>query len=660
MPPPPLCLPDKGLQALILRQVVHELPRYIHDPLWPLAPDDAATVLSAALALFCTGDAPALSPAAVFSALRRSPLPTLDLTAPPALAALGPHAVADILAAHLIAHSGRAAPDVVALRVGQLVHPRARSLLAELLRGRRGGDRGGEPAPPLCFTLRGDAVLLGGTGLAAVADALGEGPLEALELHGVTGVDDGLLGVMLAESKGSLDTLDLAMSRVTSEGLAALFVREDLRLRDGLRSLDLSGTSIDGSGVLALTGMSKLRYLSLAWTPVVRPTGRYARDTVDIAEADLLLGSVLASLPALRRLDLSGATIDLGGPVLSGVDGVRELILASSRIDDVAGRVIFAERLPAALQVLDLSDVSGTASVIRMLQAIGESVGGTVEDINLANCKLRGWDLHEEDAGEGPDDDEFDTAFDGVGELNLVELFNSSLHELRALDLSYTGGITERTLVLLFVGESFLHRVVKLSMRGLQLPRFALRLRQWANAGVVYSLPALETLDLSETKLADSAPALTWFITALLTDAADFHTLSLASTHPLTYEVVAAALTLTARTLRILDVQFCPPLMSTVDDSDSFLARLCHIPLPKLRSIDIRGCGRLPLAIATLLMQHAPALQDVIADKGAFPEASEPIGFKAHTQAYGRALALAADRESQDDLDRLPWRARPR
>lgn len=651
-----ISLPDKGLQSLLLRQVVLELPRFIESPLWPLPSDDALECLDAAVMLFCEGKRPALSPAKVFSSLRLSELPAFDLTSSSALLSLPPRQVSAMMAEYLIAHSEKCCFERFCLRTSHIATPRAMGLFLRLLR-----SVGGQKSL-VDFTLRGDAGFSGEVArrnMKDVATAVGALPLRALNLPGVAAVDDEILELMLRGSNGNVDTLDIAMCSVTSAGIASLLVNDKLCLRRGLRDLDMSGTSIDSSSVLALTGMDQLERLSLAWTQVVRPSGRSSRDQsdVDLAEAGLLLGTVLASLPRLRMLDLSGATIDLGGSVLSEVEGVRELILASSRVDDRTGRMTFAERLPAAVQVLDLSGVSGSASVLRMLQAVGERVGGTLESINLANCELRGWDLHAAD-DEIHADEAFDTVFDGVAELNLVQLFNSSLYALRSLDLSHTGGITERTLVLMFVGEGFLHRVVNLSMRGLKLPKFALRLKQWAHVGVEYSLPALESLDLSDSTLADAPSALAWFVGALLADASEFQSLNLGGARSLTYDVVGEALALTSSTLSTLNMQFCPyPSTAPGHNGHDVLGHLSARAFPSLRSVNLRGCGPLPRSMIMLLTRQADNLDEVVADDGAFL-ADEVIGLAEKRRAFGLALVNAAEKERQDALAQSPWRVR--
>jgi hypothetical protein len=649
-------LPDKGLQSLLLRQVVRELPRFTESPLWPLPPEASLQCFDAAVALFCTGTTPVLSPAKVWSALCRSDLPVFDLATSTALQNLAPEQVCTMMADYLIAHSDKCSVERFDLRTSHIASARATKLFLRLLRSLKGHSS------PIDFSLRGGGGFSGGVArhhMREIAIALGAVPLRALKVPGMAAVDDELLGVMLDGTAGDVETLDIAMCSATSSGIASIFVDRDLGIRHSLRDLDLSGTSIDSSGVLALTGIERLERLSLAWTPVVRPRGRLSQDgsVADLAEAGVLLGTVLASLTGLRRLDLSGATIDLGGPVLSGVRGVRELILASARIDHRTGRMMFAERLPAALQILDLSAVCGTASVLRMLQAVGERVGGTIEDINLAHCELRGWDVHEETFG-GQAEESFHTVFDGVAEMNLVQLFNSSLHALRVLDLSHTGGISERTLVLMFVGEGFLYRLVKLSMRGLRLPKFALRLRQWANVGVEYSLPALESLDLSDTALADSPPALTWLVASLLTDASNLRTLSLSGARCLTYDVVGKALEKTADSIVSLDVSFCPfPSTGPGNSGHDVLARQAAQVYPSLRSANLTGCGALPESMVAILMQKAPNLEVVVADDGAIPP-DACIGKEQKRRAFGVALAHAAMAEQHAYLALHPWRVR--
>jgi hypothetical protein len=644
---PPL-LPESPLQSLILSGVVREVPRNVALGLWALPLDAALPCFHAALALFSAGSPPALPPAKVFAALRHGEFSVFDLTAPPVLAELRVDQSTSMLADLLIAQGERCPVERVAVRTSHVASARAVGLLLRLIVS--GGRKFGSLREVVVQGAGGSEGELSRANVQDIAEALG-GNLRTLLVPGLAAVDDERLEALMAGAGGALEELDVSMTSVTGAGIRIAFAGAECSVRGSMRVLDLGGTSVDTASLLALVGLERLENLSLAWTPAVRPPGRSPREesVEDMAEAGQTLGAVLATLLRLERLDLSGATVDLGRHVLDGLHGVRELILASARIDDAMGEVLLARRLPPSLEHLDLSSVCGTAPILPLLQAVGERTGGTLRRICVAQCELPGWDQR---SGLGNDVTNEVALAPGM-----ILTFGRLLCNLRELDVGGAGSMPARALLSLLACTGFAARIEKLCMRQIDLPDVGRRCQAYDQGldGSGVRPPvfvSLRHLDVSDSALADEPARLACLISRL-TVGSQIETLHVGGARHLTYGVVASILQASSATLTNFDMSFCP---FPAADGHSVVAHLSLLRLPRLRSVNVNGCGTLPRTMIDLLLTQAPALEEVVAADGTL--AGVRLGRAEDRRRLGAELVLAAEEERRASVARTPWRTR--
>lgn len=466
--------------------------------------------------------------------------------------------------------------------------------------------------------------------LAGVVRALRGVALEALVLRGVRFVQE--FFEELVGGRVGLEELDVSMTEVGSEEIVAVFGGVVGDVRDGIRMLDLGGSRVGGDAVIALMGMGGLERLSLGWTPAVIPVGLGVEG---MSEACTVLAAVIASLPNLVALDLSGSSLELESVLAGSPPRLAELVLSSARVDDVSEMMILPQRLPLGLECLDLSAVVGSARVDLLLAEMGgERPLAALRRLSMARCELRGWD-----------------------EVSVGAILGQSLLGLRELDVSEIDTLTAEVLVGIVSTQGLSRRLEKLRARGLKVPLFS-RLLQ---ASIGYDdcqpdsiyFPELIELDLTDCTLAIDGDALDGVI-SYFCRRSNIEELHVGGMRHFGYSAVHTALLRCSSTVRSLDLSHC-----TFPMSNDFSPLLPSFQgLPHLEVLNVLGCfGRIPAAFLDQLQWAAPKLERILhSDNEAI--AARTLGKNARRRSVGYALVEAATADKQRVLAQTPWRNR--
>jgi hypothetical protein len=615
------------------------LPRMVDSGLFALpARSHAHECLVQAMDLYASPmlSEPALPVHKIFLALRRSDLPVLDLLGlcggpTEALEALSPDRVADIIGAYLAAQSQRCAFKEIAVSSSHVASPRALDLLHTIISLATQSDE------LTALTLRGgsaSAYLISAAHVCKIAKCING--LSVLRLPGLPNVNDSNISLLLDAAGAALTELDISMTGITTSGLSRALTRPvgsmQPHIRDSLRFLDLTATSIDETALFCLIGLSALEELRIGWTPVVRPAahGRGSASD-DIVELTNMLGSAIStySMPRLKRLDVSGLTVDLSG-ALRAAASLEQISLVGANLDDFGPS--FLANLPTNLRIIDMTQVTGRSlNAATLIARNGASPLALLRVLNLSGSLVAGILAGRTDS----DSEHIDW------ENNALTAAFRSLSELRELDVSDTSHLSSNAIVAVLSGCC--GRLEILRLRKVRRPNLATAFnKRLRSTSTLLSFPDLRELDFSDSSFGNEVNGA---ISAFLTYAREVSTICLAGTSCVNDDVLGVLELFTSYSIAKLDVS------RTAVRSAGLNA--WKRPMPNLQVLDFRECSLVDKESVVRFCRRAPALDTVL------------TSFDIATLGVGRASirarqAIQLVKEANDKIFIPEWRRRSR
>jgi hypothetical protein len=676
----------RPLQILCIASAIENLlPDCVDSGLFPVPENLVHPALHYALALYSTSIgvcAPALPARMVFAALRRSTFTSFDLLSVPngmaraVLATLSTEQIASILGSLLTGSSQRCVFDKIAVSTSHIASARALHLL--LIAVARAADVG-------CLTHL-EIVGVGTTKPVLwpqhVHDITGfiraRAMLRVLRLCAIEAVSDDNVAELVHAAGPKLHELDLSMTAVTGAGLSAALEASGngAQVRETLVCLRVTATDVDSASLVCLVGMEALEELGIGWTLAVRPDGTTgysgfepmsASAAIDAASLHLSSYLSFSSLPSLRQLDMSGATIDL--PRIS--PAITNLVLNRATVSHM-----FNRRFPIHLEHLDMSLATGSnalvASLIFDFEVTPLTLASSLRSVNLAGSDLSGWGRGDEDTLLGPGlSVGGGVVVHDVSQSDVCVWFGH-MQALRELDVSSTNLMSPAALAAI-LSSGCADRVEVLRLRKIRRPSFVCTLMACLHINLGLSrvhFSALTELDISESELGRDEAELDAFLALcspqrmqkLRTSGAMFvgDTVARRAVARFGKNVKEMDLSCTAITSSFL----CPLHACGSDDDDAEIRRggeeSSHAPLlPVLERVDLRGCKLVDHEdMSRSIALHAPALIHGTLDHEGEPDTVLVVGENGLLAARGRRIIQSAARRQVSSTPE--WRRKDR
>lgn len=543
----------------------------------------------------------------VLSALRYAEFSSLDFCLLEQFSRLSPDQVCTVVSSLLTAHSQKCAVEHITISTSHLCSPRALELFGTLVEGASEAGTLSE----LSILGSGDSANCVSNRYIEILTNSLHGDLRVLRLPGLSSVSDSNIAAIVRAAGRSLAELDISMTAVTGTGLSRALVCEDTipcgqntadastsmrsaaigysrqrPMRNVLEVLDITRNSVQLSDLHCLIGMQSLRDLRIGWTPAVGSESNMRHEGTNTDELSLGLGMIVgtASLPRLRRLDLSGAHVNLS-LALQNAHGLEELVLVSG--------VVFQYGNSKSLLLPE------NVKMFTFCQSVCRGFFFTDFAASLSSCCGRALrTLHLNGA----------TMFGRVSQntehpwswnLRVKDAFDE-MTSLRELDISHSHSLSLGFIVHILISKSAV-KLTKLRLADFDRPALVSALRSLEPQ---LQFSALQQLDVSNSDFFSKRDEFVWFLNAAETGHAGLATVRVHNVRLMDDIAAGEILKRSASTLQELDI-------SGNLVTNEFL-RSHSKQLPSLRELDVDGCNRVDASeLITFCTKYAPQLEAI-------------------------------------------------